>query len=61
MQIIYVMEDKIRYVSKSQISLGVVYSSRLGDLHVSGLDVDARRQLVYWTSGLHLFKSIILF
>lgn len=51
MQIVYVLDNEIRYVTNSHNTLGVVYISSSPNLQVSGLDVDSRNRCVYWSSG----------
>ncbi|KAG8302473.1 hypothetical protein J6590_031545 [Homalodisca vitripennis] len=52
MQIVYVIDKQIRYVTNSHSSLGVMYESPFLNFQVSGLDVDARKKCIYWSSDL---------
>lgn len=51
MQFVYVVDNEIRYTTKSHQSLGVIHKSQSTNFHISGIEVDSRKKCIYWSSG----------
>lgn len=64
MQFVYVVDNEIRYTTKSHQSLGVIHKSQSTNFHISGIEVDSRKKCIYWSSGeqmLTIFQVNSLF